>query len=72
MPTSAQNSPLLPQADYAGQDARFAQAFTVLQQAIEQRAFPGCAVSVLHRATLVALKGLGRFTYDASSPTVQA
>ena len=72
MPASAQSSPLLPQADYAAQDATFAQAFTVLQQAIAQRAFPGCAVSVLHRGRLVALRGMGRFTYDASSPAVQA
>ena len=72
LPPSAQSSPLLPQADFAGQDATFAQAFTILQQAIEQRAFPGCAVSVLHHGRLVALKGLGRFTYEASSPAVQA
>ena len=72
MPASAHSSPLLPQADFAGQDTTFAQAFTILQQAIEQRAFPGCALSVLHRGRLVALKGLGRFTYQASSPAVQA
>ncbi len=71
MPSLAQSSPLLPQADYAGQDARFAQAFIILQEAIEQRAFPGCAISVLHRGRLVALRGLGRFTYEPSSPAVQ-
>jgi serine-type D-Ala-D-Ala carboxypeptidase len=69
---SAPSSPLLPPADYGAQEQRFAQAFAILQQAISQRAFPGCAVSVLHRGTLVALKGLGQFTYDASSPVVQA
>jgi CubicO group peptidase (beta-lactamase class C family) len=62
----------LPQADYGGQDAKFAEAFIILQEAIEQHAFPGCAVSVLHRGRLVALKGLGRFTYDAGSPWIQA
>jgi CubicO group peptidase (beta-lactamase class C family) len=62
----------LPKADYAAQDERFASAFAVLQQAIADRAFPGCAVSVLHRERLVALKGLGRFTYDPGSPAVGA
>jgi CubicO group peptidase (beta-lactamase class C family) len=72
LPPPAPSSPLLPQADYGEQDAHFARAFSILQQAITERAFPGCAVSVLHRGRLVALKGVGRFTYDASSPTVQA
>ena len=72
LPASAQSSPLLPQADYAGQDERFATAFAILRQAISERAFPGCAVSLLHEGKLVALKGLGRFTYDADSPQVQA
>ncbi|HKW25846.1 MAG TPA: serine hydrolase domain-containing protein [Terriglobales bacterium] len=72
MPPSAQSSPLLPQADYGAQDQRFSKAFAILQQAVSERAFPGCAVSVLHGGRLVALKGLGRFTYDAGSPSTQA
>ena len=63
---------MLPQADYGGQEERFARAFSVLQQAIAERVFPGAAVSVLHRGKLVALKGLGRFTYEPGSPAVQA
>jgi serine-type D-Ala-D-Ala carboxypeptidase len=62
----------LPQADYGAQDQRFSKAFAILQQAVSERAFPGCAVSVLHRGRLVALKGLGQFTYDVQSATVQA
>jgi len=62
----------LPQADYGVQDERFARAFAVLQQAISERAFPGCALSILHRGKLVALKGLGRFTYEPDSPSVKA
>ena len=72
LPPRAPSSPLLPQADYGEQDERFTAGFSVLQQAIDDRAFPGCAVSVLHRGRLVALKGLGRFTYEPSSPAVQA
>ena len=72
LPSSAPSSPLLPQADYGGQDERFARGFSILQQAMAERAFPGAAVSVLHRGKLVALKGLGRFTYEPGSPAVQA
>jgi CubicO group peptidase (beta-lactamase class C family) len=66
---SAQSSPLL---DYGSQDERFARAFSVLQDGIGQRAFPGCAVSVLHDGRLVALKGMGRFTYEAAAPAVES
>lgn len=72
MPPRAQSSPLLPQADYGAQDERFARAFSVLREAISQRAFPGCALSILHGGKLVALKSMGRFTYEPSSPAVQA
>ena len=72
MPPRAQSSPLLPQADYGEQDAWFSRAFAILEQAIAERAFPGCALSILHGGKLVALKGLGRFTYEPDSPTVQA
>jgi CubicO group peptidase (beta-lactamase class C family) len=54
----------------AHQDQRFARAFAVLEDGIAQRAFPGAAVSIVLRGELVALKGLGRFTYDAASPAV--
>ena len=54
----------------AHQDQRFARAFAVLEDGIAQRAFPGAAVSIVFRGALVALKGFGRFTYDAASPAV--
>jgi CubicO group peptidase (beta-lactamase class C family) len=72
LPPRPQSSPLLPQADYGGQEERFARAFAVLQNAIKERAFPGCAISILHRGRVVALKGTGRFTYDPGSPAVGA
>jgi serine-type D-Ala-D-Ala carboxypeptidase len=59
-------------AAYADQERVFAKAFAVLQEGIEQRAFPGAAVAVTRGDELIALKGLGRFTYDASSPEVHA
>jgi CubicO group peptidase (beta-lactamase class C family) len=59
-------------AAYADQERVFAKAFALLQEGIEQRAFPGAAFAVTRGDELIALKGLGRFTYDASSPEVHA
>jgi len=42
----------------------------VLDQAIAAKAFPGAAVAITHQGKLVALKGLGAFTYDANAPRV--
>ena len=55
---------------FAGQDKHFARAFQVLETGIAQKAFPGASVAITHRGKLVALKGIGRFTYDANSSTV--
>jgi CubicO group peptidase (beta-lactamase class C family) len=56
--------------DFARQDERFQRAFAVLQAGIEQKAFPGASVAIADRGKLVALKGLGRFTYDDKAPIV--
>jgi CubicO group peptidase (beta-lactamase class C family) len=50
------------------QDKVFAQAFSILQEAIAQKAFPAASIAVTHRSRLVALKALGRFTYEAGAP----
>ena len=57
---------------FSGQDKQFQRAFAVLRSGIEQRAFPGAAVGVVHQGKLVAHQGLGHFTYDAASPAVTA
>lgn len=54
------------------QENQFADAFAVLRQAIEQRAFPGASLAVTHRGALVASQGFGRFTYRQNSPPVGA
>jgi CubicO group peptidase (beta-lactamase class C family) len=53
---------------YERQDTVFAQAFALLEQAITEHAFPAASVAVTHRGKLVALKALGRFTFDAGAP----
>jgi len=52
------------------QDTFFVAGFSVLRQAIADRAFPGASVAITHAGKLVALKTLGHSTYDESSPEV--
>src|SRR5436305_11162499 len=49
---------------------RFAAAQRVLQDAIDARAFPGCAFGVLAGDTVVLEGALGTFTYDEPSHSV--
>jgi len=46
-------------------------ARAILEQAIEQRAFPGAAYGVLHCGSIVALDAVGRFTYEEDAPAIQ-
>ena len=54
------------------QDEQFQRAFSILRSGIDQRAFPGAAVAVTHQGKLIAHKGLGHFTYEATSAAVSA
>jgi CubicO group peptidase (beta-lactamase class C family) len=49
----------------------FASARDLLQQAVQDRAFPGAAFGVLHRGNIVATEAVGRFTYEESAPAVE-
>ncbi len=60
----------LPIPAYETQDEVFQRAFSILQDAINRRAFPAASIAVTHRGRLVALKALGHFTYDPDSPVV--
>jgi serine-type D-Ala-D-Ala carboxypeptidase len=68
---TADTRPLHPAPDYAQQDTRFSRAFDILREGISRRAFPGAALAVTYQRRLVALKALGRFTYESDSPAVQ-
>jgi CubicO group peptidase (beta-lactamase class C family) len=52
------------------QDDQFASAFTILQESISQRAFPAASVAITVKDHLIALKALGRFTYESDSCNV--
>ncbi len=51
---------------------RFDAAYRVLEDAIEARAFPGCAFGVLAGGEVALKDALGRFTYDEGSAAVTA
>lgn len=50
---------------------RFNAVYKVLQNAIDARAFPGCAFGVLNNGHIVLADALGSFTYEEDSPSVQ-
>ena len=49
---------------------RFAAAYRVLESAIAERAFPGCAFGVIAEGNVILCDALGRFTYDENAPAV--
>jgi len=51
-------------------DPEFAPAIRILETAISQRAFPGCAFGVLAGSKVVLSGALGRFTYEDHAPAV--
>ncbi|MGE0406034.1 MAG: serine hydrolase domain-containing protein, partial [Candidatus Korobacteraceae bacterium] len=58
------------ESTYQDQERRFRRAFEVLQRGIGERVFPGAATAITLRGELLALKGMGRFTYEPNSPEV--
>ena len=68
-PESSKAGPTLVDESSA-QERRFAQAFQLIRQGIDERVFPGAALAVVHRGRLLAWEGFGRFTYEADSPEV--
>lgn len=62
------HAPLSPA--FEDQDKTFGPAFSVLREAIRQGAFPCASLAVTHGAKLVALKSVGRFTYEPDSAPV--
>ena len=58
------------QSAFEHQDQVFASAFSILEEAITQQAFPGASVAITHHGHLVALKALGHFTYEPDAPSL--
>ena len=54
----------------SAQRRQFATAYSVLETAIAEHAFPGAAFSVLANGRVLALDGLGGFTYDRPTEAV--
>jgi serine-type D-Ala-D-Ala carboxypeptidase len=68
MPSTAQFS----SSGRSRESGRFGAAYRVLEEAVVNRAFPGCVFGVLAGGEVALEGGLGRFTYDPSSPLVTA
>jgi CubicO group peptidase (beta-lactamase class C family) len=68
MPTTAQFA----SSDRGRESGRFGAAYRVLEEAVVNRAFPGCVFGVLAGGEVALEGGLGRFTYDPGSPLVTA
>ena len=47
-----------------------APAYSILEDAIPQHAFPGAAIAITHHRDVVGLKAFGHFTYEPGSPAV--
>ena len=58
--------------EFGQQDEVLGAAYAVLQEAIEQHAFPAASVSVTLGSQLSALKAFGQFTYEIDSPALDA
>src|SRR5512141_1874859 len=54
------------------QQERFGKAFQLIERGIRERAFPGASVAVTYRSELIAHRAFGHFTYDVTSPRVDA
>ena len=50
---------------------RFHAMYSVLEEAVDSRAFPGCAFGVLAGDQVVLSDAVGRFTFEADSPQVR-
>lgn len=56
-----------PNESIGRQSSRFADVYAVLDRAIDESAFPGCAFGVLYQGTVVLLDALGGFTYEIAA-----
>ncbi len=52
------------------QERVFRDAFAILREAINERALPAASLAVTHHGKLVALKAMGRFTYEPNASEV--
>jgi CubicO group peptidase (beta-lactamase class C family) len=68
MPLPAPLTPLLDASE--DQDRVFASAFSVLEEAIAERAFPAASVAIAVQGRLIAVKAFGRLTYESSARAV--
>lgn len=54
------------------QRSLFREAYQILEDAIDAKAFPGAAFGIVADGAILALDAVGRFIYDSASPQVSA
>jgi CubicO group peptidase (beta-lactamase class C family) len=64
--------PLLLPTSASAQREQFAKAYAVLERAIAEQAFPGASFGVLAGGRVLALDGVGGFTYDQATERISA
>jgi beta-glucosidase-like glycosyl hydrolase/CubicO group peptidase (beta-lactamase class C family) len=52
------------------QDQTFAEAYQVIEKAIEDSVFPGAQIAIIQEGELIVSRAFGRQTYDPKSPAV--
>lgn len=53
------------------ENERFSTAYRVLEEALQEHAFPGCAFGVFSGGEVVLADALGHFTYEENAPAVR-
>ena len=56
----------------SAQHLQFAAAYSILERAVSEQAFPGAVFGVLAQGRVLALDGVGAFTYDPAAEPVTA
>jgi serine-type D-Ala-D-Ala carboxypeptidase len=56
----------------SAQHLQFAAAYSILERAVSEQAFPGAVFGVLAQGRVLALDGVGTFTYDPAAEPVTA
>jgi serine-type D-Ala-D-Ala carboxypeptidase len=66
-PLQVRTGPMFLSAAFEHQDKTFSVAFSILEKAIANKAFPAASAAVTQGGKLVALKAFGQFTYEQDS-----
>jgi len=70
--SQSETDPAAESAESSESQTRFADAYSVLGEAIAAEAFPGCAFGIFAEGRVILLDALGHFTYETNPATAHA